>query len=99
MCYNVAAVAVKLLIEQITRYCTVMLRSLQGEPCSTLHLNAVIVTRIIDRNTFRRPQHTPHPTPTTRLQRIDRSDSRSVSLNNSAHRVVRNISTAEESSY
>ena len=49
---SVAAVAVKLLIEQITRYCTVMLRSLQGEPCLTFHLNTVIVTRLIDKNTF-----------------------------------------------
>ena len=32
---SVAAVAVKLLIEQITRYCTLMLRSLQGKPCLT----------------------------------------------------------------
>ena len=70
VCYNVAAVAVKLLIEEITRYCTVMLRSLQGEPCLTFHLNTVIVTRLIDRNTLGRPLHTPHPTPTTRLHRI-----------------------------
>ena len=73
--------AEKCLIEEITHYCTVILRILQGRPCLTFHLNTVITTRLIDRNAIRGPQHTPHPTLATTLHRIDQSIEISHDLN------------------